>query len=395
MKKNLILSLLSGFLLVATACGNANPASNTDINNSDVIAVGEDKTPLASEPDSGEASSEEPDELLDYYSNLDEIKPGEDGTISNGLFSVRMPEDTKDTYVAFSSKDAIYIYDKDAKEAGFGGFVFSISVYKEPKEYAGGMDKKVGEMTLSDGTVYDVVRDFPSDVQWDYTKSEEMPDSYKKLEDSFEELVKTLEPFDMGSFDYGAGTKGEDIYVSVIDEIRTALEEGYDATKLEEMGLSSMYFAIKQSGDDPLKKTGYAYMDINFDGVDELMVGEIIEGEMKGVVYDIFTVSDREPVHVLSGYARDRYFINDGGMIVNEASGGADITIWTLYDIEPNTTRLMPQYSLKYDSQEDSENPYFLNFDPESDSWENISEEDFNMYKDRLNYNHLDYTPFG
>jgi hypothetical protein len=55
----------------------------------------------------------------------------------------------------------------------------------------------------------------------------------------------------------------------------------------------------------------------------------------------------------------------------------------------------MPQYSLKYDSQEDSENPYFLNFDPESDSWENISEEDFNMYKDRLNYNHLDYTPFG
>jgi hypothetical protein len=398
MKKNIVVSMIAGVLLVATACGRVQQASYSNFEDkADTIVLGEDEIPMASEISSEDADSVEAPEVEDFFASLDEIKPGKDGTITNGLFSVTMPAGADGTYLAYSTKDSIYVYDKASKEAGFGGFVYKISVYKDPSEYYGGMDTKVGEMTLSDGTVYDVIKEEASDVQWDYQTYQEMPEEYARLYNSFDEVVKTLDPFDMGSFTYEGGTKGEDLYGAEIAKIRTAVEEGYDANTLEEMGLSSMYYVISQdNGIKALKKIGYAFCDVNVDGIDELLVGEIADGDMKGVIYDIFTMQNRQPVHVVSGYQRDRYYVQKaGGMLINEASGGADINIWTLYELEPNSTTLYQQYALKYDKQENENNPYFMNRFSEGEEWENISEEDFNMFKDRMEYNRLDYTPLG
>lgn len=386
MKKNIIVSILAGALLIITACASQTVGLR---NKDSVSTLEDDMVPKEAEP--GDF-----DEAQNFMASLDEIKPSGDGTISNGLFSVRMPESIKDSYVAYSSLDSIYVYDKDAKDAGYGGFVFKISAYKNPQDYAGGISKKIGEMTLSDGTVYDVTREDPSDVQWDYTNNEKTPESYSKICDSFDTIIKTLTPFDTGKFVLGAGTKGEELYGDELAKIRTAIEEHYDAKTLESLGLSSMYYAISQAKQgNTLEQIGYVYTDVNFDGIEELLVGEISKGEMKGAVYDMFTMVDRKPVHVLSGYARDRYYIKKGGMVINESSGGADITTWTMYNLEPNTTKLFFQYALKYDAQENQDNPYFSNFDSTSENWESISVEDFNTLKDRLDYNRFDFIPFA
>ena len=57
---------------------------------------------------------------------------------------------------------------KEAKEADFGGFAFSVFAYNEPAEYAGGMDVKVGEIKYDDEILYDIVIGYPSDVQYRY-----------------------------------------------------------------------------------------------------------------------------------------------------------------------------------------------------------------------------------
>ncbi|MBO4336486.1 MAG: hypothetical protein J5842_00240, partial [Lachnospiraceae bacterium] len=137
----------------------------------------------------------------------------------------------------------------------------------------------------------------------------------------------------------------------------------------------------------------YAYLDVNNDGIDELLIGEIAEGDLKGTVYDIYTMVDRKPVHVLSGSGRDRYYALEYGMLLNERSGGADDSEWLSFDIEPNTTNILPQLGVKMDGYEDKDNPWFVSYG--DDEWESISEEEFEDYKSRFEYVRFDFTPLA
>ncbi|MBQ7480341.1 MAG: hypothetical protein IJT80_00510, partial [Lachnospiraceae bacterium] len=294
-----------------------------------------------------------------------------------------------------SRKNGYFVYDKESKEAGFGGFVFSVFAYEKPSDYAGGMDKKVGEIRKDDKTLYDVVVGYPSDVQYDYTKYEDKaPETYEKLYDGAEDIIRTLKSVD-GDFEWGAGCKGEDMYSGIIEKHITAIKEKWDSDKLESNDMSPEYNAINvATGGDALDTVGYAFHDTNCDGVDELLIGEIAEGELKGTVYDIYTIVDRKPAHVVSGSVRDRYYALENSMICNEYSGGADLTGWQSYDIEPNTVNLLPQLGIKMDGYENKEKPWFVNY-AEPDTWENIDEEQFDEFKSRLEYIRFDFSPLS
>ncbi len=319
-------------------------------------------------------------------------------TVSNGLFSITLPADMSGLFEAETTDNSITIYDKEEKDAGFGGNVFDVSAYKEPSEYAGGMDVKVGEFTAEDGTLYDIALQYPSDVQYDYTKyTDDMPKNYKKLTEAAEDIAKTLTGADgSGSFIWGAGTKGEDLYQDVLATYVKAIEEGWDANRLEEEDMSSMYYAMASYTDgNVLDAVGYAYFDTNHDGVDELLIGEIAEGDWKGVVYDIYTMVDRAPAHVLSGWDRSRYYALESGMIVNEYSGGAAMTGWDVFDIGPNSTDIIPQISFKVDEYENEEKPWFISFD-DGETWESQTEDEFEEFLSRFkDYKRFDYTPLS
>ena len=66
------------------------------------------------------------------------------------------------------------------------------------------------------------------------------------------------------------------------------------------------------------------------------------------------------------------------------------------YYIEPNSTELIAQIALKYDSYDDEKNPWFISHDFEKGEWEKISEDDFNEFLGRISsYVKFDYTPFA
>ncbi len=303
----------------------------------------------------------------------------------NKLFAISLPTDLKGSYEIETTKDRISVYHKDSKKEGFGGFAFGIKAYKNPADHAnmpGG--RKIGELTDNDGNLYDIVLKYPTDVQFDYTKSKEAPETYKKLYD-YGENVK-ISPVNGSRYFKNQGMKGETLYQDILLKHKKALTQKWNSIKLEEENMSYMYNII------PKNNVGYTYFDLNVDGIEELLIGEIAKGAWKGVIYDIYTMVDRKPVHVVSGGSRNRYFACDYSFICNEYSSGANESGVRVYILEENTNNLFPQVSFKYDGYENSKSPYFISYS--DDKWENVTKEKYNERKLVFNrYERFDYKP--
>ena len=312
-----------------------------------------------------------------------------DSVFKNRLFSITVPKELKGTYEVKRESDKISVFHKDSKKAGFGGFAFGIKAYKNPSDHAnlpGG--RKLGELTDKKGNLYDVVLKHPTDVQYDYTKSTQAPDSYKRLYEGVNSRVVNIQGIRGSKYYNGQGTKGEDLYGEVLKKHITALKEKWDSVKLEQEQMSYMY--------NLTDKIGYVYYDVNADGIDELLIGEIADGAWKGVIYDIYTMVNRVPKHVISGGSRDRYYVCDDAFICNEYSSGAMESGVRVYNLVENSTELFPQVSFKYDGYTNPKKPWFLSYgsDANDDKWENVTEQ---TYKERKKifekYERFDFIP--
>ncbi|MBR1461726.1 hypothetical protein IJ596_08890, partial [bacterium] len=306
--------------------------------------------------------------------------------IKNSLFSVSIPESLKGSYEVKTEKDKISLYHKASKKAGFGGFAFGIKAYKNPSDHAvlpG--SRKLGELKDSNGVLYDVVLKHPTDVQYDYTISSDAPESFKQLYNLGENV--SITGVKGARYFKNQGMKGEDLYKDVLKKHYTAISEKWDSSKLEAENMSYMYNVINQKD-----KIGYAYYDVNADGIEELLIGEIADGAWKGVIYDMYTMVNRIPKHVVSGGARNRYFACDDSFVCNEYSSGAMESGVRVYILVENSTELYPQVNFKYDGYENSKNPYFISYSNEE--WTNVSEEDFNERKKVFEkYERFNYIP--
>ena len=295
-----------------------------------------------------------------------------DTIIKNRLFSITVSGKLKGFYEAKKEKDKISVYHTESKKAGFGGFVFGIKAYKNPSDYAslpGG--RKIGELVNKKGQIYDMVLKYPTDVQYDYTKGVNPPETFKRLYDLGEWI--NIQGVNGAVYYKKQGTKGKELYKDILQKHITAINEKWDSIKLEKENLSYMYNII------PKEKIGYAYYDVNADGIDELLVGEIGDGAWKGVIYDIYTMVDRKPQHVISGGNRNRYYVCDDAFVCNEYSSGALESGVRVYNLVENSTELYPQVSFKYDGYANPKKPYFISYS--DDKWENVTEQYFNERK--------------
>ena len=318
--------------------------------------------------------------------------------LSNGInlknkhFSIMLPEELRGFYKAKIKPDAIFLYDKASKKSGFGGFAFGVEAYKNPSEYAGGPGvRKIGELTDKKGTLYDMVLIQPTDVQFDYTK-EKAPDSYKLLYDIGEYI--NITGIRGSIYHKNQGMKGKDLYNDILKKHIQAINEKWDSTKLENNNMSYMYNVLSKTNKNVLDKVGYAYYDVNGDGIEELFIGDI--SDWRHTIYDIYTMANRKPVHVTSGGSRNRYYVCDELFLCNEYSNGAKESGTNVYALVENSTELFPQVGFKYDGYENEKNPWFLSYNIEKDEWENVTKERYDERKAVFErYNVLNYTPLS
>ncbi len=321
-------------------------------------------------------------------------KENADKTISYKLFSITIPQEFDGIYSVKKKHKGISVYHKESKKAGFGGFAFGIRAYKSPAEHAnlpGG--RKIGELTDKNGVIYDMVLKYPTDVQYDYTK--ECPVSFKNLY-NLGETVR-IQGIKGSIYTKDKGTKGKDLYTDILKKHVTAINEKWDSEKLEKENMSYMYNVIAQIEKNPKKvldKIGYIYYDANADGIEELLIGEIANGEWKGVIYDMYTMVNRKPEHVVSGGERNRYYICNDVFVCNEYSEGAGESGMRIYCLVENSTELFPQVTFKYDSYENPKQPWFWAYS--DNKWENVTEEAFYERKKVFDrYKRFEFIPLS
>ena len=240
--------------------------------------------------------------------------------VSNDYFSFTMPYKTKDTYKVTKDDNGIFIYETVSEKSGLGGFAFGLKIFQNPKDYANAPGvKKIGELTDKKGVIYDMVLIRPTEIQ--HGNDKKIKEKYECLYD-FGETVE-IKGVSGSKYYKNQGTKGEELYSEILKKYKTAFTEKWDSdSKYEKADMGYIYYTLVKSNENLSDIIGYTFYDVNFDGIEELFIGRITNGKKKGIIYDMYTMVDRKPTHVVSGGDEDRYFVCDDAFLCNESSLG-------------------------------------------------------------------------
>lgn len=130
-----------------------------------------------------------------------------------------------------------------------------------------------------------------------------------------------------------------DGYVHILNKYMTAYNESWTPEQYMQNDIS-----YPLCGMDIFADYGYALMDLDGNGVDELL---ITDGEL---IYDLFTLmEDGGPGHILSAGERLRYFLCDDNVIGYRGSSGAANSVLEFYQLK-NGMDLIPDIILVYDT---------------------------------------------
>ena len=377
-KKALLLVLGSAILMVGCGSAASAPASTT-------ASVEEAPAEASADAETGNTAdaSQAATFIVEENSMGEELIPDEEGRVSNGIFSIKLPKEVEGKFLAYKyENNTINVYDKESHDGGFGGYAFGVAA---AEDYAGYTEigKKIGELTDANGKLYHIIMMGPSDVQYDFAAGNEMPENYALLYRGARGIVSnSLEAEDGGEYVDGAGTKGDEIYGEFVKELVTKIESAKDANELEEQELSPVYYAMTEENParDPMKDIGVAYVDFNLDGVDEMVMGDINSGE----IYDIYGDVDGKPTHVISGNWRDYYKVY-GSVLAEYFPDGADVSVIHSYSLPANSSELYSQYALKLDETDKDAKKWFVSYD-DLKTWESLDEANYDTYKSNIEY---------
>jgi beta-lactamase regulating signal transducer with metallopeptidase domain len=165
-----------------------------------------------------------------------------------------------------------------------------------------------------------------------------------------------------------------DKYYQAIYEHQTNPEQ-FDVNNYGGLILSIVnpYWALENE-QNILSMVGFAYVDLNEDGIDELALGWI-DNEFwnmdEGYVFAVYTIVDGKAALAIEGWERCLYVIGKDGYLYNSGSSGADESTYTKY-----------KFSLeKEDFLEPVEEFYsYYSYDGNEKLWEHITNpEDINV----------------
>ena len=308
-----------------------------------------------------------------------EVEEAADGVIFKSLaFSVTVPGDISEISDIYTLDNEIEFYEKISREEFGGGFVASVGLYDSVKDYAFMPSfGRGGQIEFEDGTKKDIVITYPTDVQFD-PENEECRENYHKISEAFNNVILETIRADGGTYIPQSEIDTDAVYADTIAAFSADLAAQKDAEGLSDDGFSYLYSYLYSEEGGALASAGYACMDLDGDGYDELLLGSLNDS----AIYDLFTQIDGEVIHVFSGGERDVYELlsTDGehpGVIRNTASGGAFYTVIHLYCLFPGTGELTLQESFVYDSDSDPENPFRIEYGKGIDP-DVISEEEWN-----------------
>ena len=283
-----------------------------------------------------------------------EAQPGE--LLETDYFSILIPEELDGLYDVSVTPTAISVYEKNAHEMG-AGFVFNIAAYNNPADYANNPHYSRGGMVTDLGNQsYDIVIEYPTDVQMDLDHREE----YTKLAEAVPGILETLQPAKNYKYTQQEDIDTTGIYTGVLDELHRLMKEKAGVEKMaENQAFSTTFGMLAENVDKPLDKAAYCFEDITGDGYAELLLGSVDGDE----IYDLYAPVDGKAVHVFEGTERACYYLTDQmETVLYRGSGGAMYGVNTVYSLPSQSADMVSQISLIYDGEKDEKNPWFIDY---------------------------------
>ena len=209
------------------------------------------------------------------------------------------------------------------------------------------------------------------------------------------------------------------LYDSVIQKYVIAAIDDWNANQFIENDMS--YLCVYNN---TMGKIGYYYEDIDQDGTNELFIGRIKDSDVddgtedkdessdtgdsdpedsdteksgsqyEDVVYDLYTIKNREIIHVAMSKERNQYYLCADNTIVNESSVNTSVLSWNYYNFIHSGLSLRER--IVYDEFLDAENPWFYSVrdDVEYDTfYKSISEEEAKRLIGSYFHRSIKYTP--
>lgn len=198
-------------------------------------------------------------------------------------------------------------------------------------------------------------------------------------------------------------------------EGESAPEQSEERGYYEELIAAARECAVKNNGEKPesydfssviyMKKDwdygtlGYLIKDIDGNGTCELIFGGNADESVSwydGIIYDIYTISNGELVHVLDGWERSRYFLCENGMIAHEGSGSAFDGTNSYFALEGEELYLVESVTWNYEAEGDACVYYYTTeSEYDTENAEIISAEQADAIIEKYVYEHIAFIPFA
>jgi hypothetical protein len=189
------------------------------------------------------------------------------------------------------------------------------------------------------------------------------------------------------------------VYAERMNLIYQALNEQWSVDKYFDNDMSHL-MANHYEG-DALASVGYALVDLDGDGKDELIISAVDKDYAGGMLYDVYSAPNDEVLHVLCGHERNRFYLQDledeGYGIANEASDSAWRSAWYYYSLVEGKLELTQGIIVNVEA--DAESPWFFTYDEDWDvsndthDMDGMAESIIETY--RQSYMTLEYIPFS
>ena len=146
-----------------------------------------------------------------------------------------------------------------------------------------------------------------------------------------------------------SGTAIPEAYQPVIAKYVTALTEHWGGEACSNADISILVsYATSPS------ELGYALLDLDNDGTDELVIANDAERQ---VIYDLYSLVDGKLVHVFTGWNRNSYELREGYRILNIGSNGAASADYVYCHL--SNGQLVTDSLIRFDATEDLDHPWF------------------------------------
>ena len=190
------------------------------------------------------------------------------------------------------------------------------------------------------------------------------------------------------------------VYAQQIKRYHTAISHQWDMEAYWDQEMSSM--VVHYYDETPLDNVGFTLMDLDGDGIPELIIGAILGSDRDPLVFEIWTVHNGDPVMLAQSGSHNRYYLQyseeeDLWSVAYEAeNGAANHAVYYLQLVEGEFRVIQ---GIVFDAFASENDPWFMAYDLDWDVSNDIPVDEETatsiMQAGRNIYSALEYLPYS